>query len=29
MASKLLLRLAERGGMVFDRTVIDTIEPSD
>jgi glycine/D-amino acid oxidase-like deaminating enzyme len=29
MASKLLLRLAERGGMVFDRTVIDTIEPSE
>ncbi|MFZ7127634.1 MAG: NAD(P)/FAD-dependent oxidoreductase [Desulfobacterales bacterium] len=28
MASKLLLRLAERGGEVFDRTVIDTIEPS-
>ncbi|MFO7715737.1 NAD(P)/FAD-dependent oxidoreductase [Desulfosarcina sp.] len=29
MASKLLLRLAERGGLIFDRTVIDTIEPSD
>ncbi|WP_341937598.1 NAD(P)/FAD-dependent oxidoreductase [Marinimicrobium sp. C2-29] len=29
MASKLLLRLAERGGRVFDRTVIHTIEPSD
>mgnify|MGYP003675511588 FL=1 len=29
MASKLLLRLAERGGRVFDRTVIDTIEPSE
>ncbi len=29
MASKLLLRLAERGSRVFDRTVIDTIEPSD
>jgi glycine/D-amino acid oxidase-like deaminating enzyme len=29
MASKLLLRLAERGGRVFDRTLIDTIEPSD
>jgi glycine/D-amino acid oxidase-like deaminating enzyme len=29
MASKLLLRLAERGGMVFDRTVIDTIELSE
>ncbi|MEX0604379.1 MAG: FAD-dependent oxidoreductase [Marinobacter sp.] len=29
MASRLLLRLAERGGRVFDRTVIDTIEPSD
>lgn len=29
MASKLLLRLAERGGKVFGRTVIDTIEPSD
>ncbi len=29
MASRLLLRLAERGGMVFDRTVIDTIEPYD
>jgi glycine/D-amino acid oxidase-like deaminating enzyme len=28
MASKLLLRLAERGGRVFDRTVIDAIEPS-
>lgn len=29
MASKLLLRLAERGGMVFDRTAIHTIEPLD
>lgn len=29
MASKLLLRLAERGGRVFDRTVIHTIEPSE
>ncbi|GGC89176.1 NAD(P)/FAD-dependent oxidoreductase [Halopseudomonas salina] len=29
MASKLLLRLAERGGRVFDRTVIDTIDPSE
>jgi glycine/D-amino acid oxidase-like deaminating enzyme len=29
MASKLLLRLAERGGKIFDRTVIDRIEPSD
>ncbi len=29
MASRLLLRLAERGGRVFDRTVIDTINPSE
>ena len=29
MASKLFLRLAERGGRVFDRTVIETIEPSE
>jgi len=29
MASKLLLRLAERGGRVFDRTAIHTIEPFD
>jgi glycine/D-amino acid oxidase-like deaminating enzyme len=29
MASKLLLRLTERGGRVFDRTVIDAIEPSE
>lgn len=28
MASRLLLRLSERGGKVFDRTVIDTIETS-
>lgn len=28
MASKLLIRLAERGGRVFDRTVIHTIVPS-
>lgn len=28
MASKLLLRFAERGGRAFDRTMIDTIEPS-
>jgi len=29
MASKLLLRLAERGGRIFDRTIIDSIEPAD
>jgi len=29
MASKLLLRLTERGSRVFDRTVIDAIEPSE
>ncbi|WP_339805424.1 FAD-dependent oxidoreductase [uncultured Marinobacter sp.] len=28
MASRLLLRLAEQGGRIFDRTVIDTIEPA-
>ena len=28
MASRLLLRLAERGGRIFDRTVIETIEPT-
>lgn len=29
MASKLLTRLVERGGRVFDRTMIDSIEPSE
>lgn len=29
MASKLLLRLADRGGRVFDRTRIDTIESAE
>ena len=29
MASRLLLRLAEHGGRVFDRTVVDTMEASE
>lgn len=29
MASKLLARLVERGGRVFDRTQIDTMEPAE
>lgn len=29
LASRLLMRLTERGGQVFDRTVIDSIETSD
>ena len=29
LASKLFIRLAERGGRVFDRTVIETIKPSE
>lgn len=29
MASRLLLRLAERGGRTFDRTVVERVEPTD